>query len=81
MTRAARAIPGFQEPVCHFEVMRDDQVRVSSTQFCGGLWSWRLCGMAGDVLAQSIGYATEADCRRALAQLRRHAAGAFTQEP
>jgi len=61
-----------------FEVYRDEQIRVSSTQFCGGAWSWRLCTATGEVVAQSRAYEREQDCRAALSQVRRHAADADT---
>ena len=59
-----------------FEVYRDEEIRVSSTQFCGGAWSWRLCTPSGQILAQSRAYEREEDCQEALSQVRRHAAGA-----
>jgi len=59
-----------------FEVYRDEEIRVSSTQFCGGAWSWRLCSPSGKILAQSRAYEREADCRAALSQVRCHPASA-----
>ena len=59
-----------------FEVYRDEEIRVSSTQFCGGAWSWRLCAPSGQILAQSRAYEREEDCRAALSHVRRHAADA-----
>lgn len=59
-----------------FEVYRDEQIRVSSTQFCGGAWSWQLCSPSGKILAQSRAYEREEDCRAALSHVLRHAASA-----
>jgi len=61
-----------------FEIYRDEQIRVSSTRFCGGAWSWRLCTPTGEIVAQSRAYEREQDCRAALALVRRHAAGPVT---
>lgn len=57
----------------HFDIRRENEVRISSTQFCGGTWRWRLCSCDGTVLAASAEYQREEACRAALAIVRRHA--------
>jgi len=70
------AINSDPKGLLRFEVYRDEEIRVSSTQFCGGSWSWRLCSPSGKILAQSRAYEREEDCRAALTQVRRHSASA-----
>ena len=60
--------------VCRFEIHREDQVMVSSTQFCGGDWQWQLCSSRGQVLAEGGGFRSERECRDAIATLKNNAA-------
>lgn len=57
----------------HFEVFREDEVSVTSTRHAGGGWRWRLCDASGLVVAEAGGYASEADCRAAVAAIQAHA--------
>ena len=56
-----------------FEVFRVDEVQVTSTQFAGGDWRWRLADATGETLVQGGGYHSERSCRAAVALLRGHA--------
>src|SRR5688500_13897128 len=58
---------------CRFEVYRADEVRMTSIQFAGGDWHWRLCDNAGQVLVDAGGYRHEAECRAAIAILKQRA--------
>jgi uncharacterized protein YegP (UPF0339 family) len=60
----------------HFEVYRDEPIRLTTTLFSPSHWHWRLCSDSGDILAVSEGYQTEQTCRSALAALCHHAASA-----
>jgi uncharacterized protein YegP (UPF0339 family) len=57
----------------HFEVFREDEVSVTSTQFVGGAWRWRLSDGEGLVVAEAGDYPTEASCRAAVAAIQAHA--------
>ncbi|OYW43999.1 MAG: hypothetical protein B7Z08_04175 [Sphingomonadales bacterium 32-68-7] len=75
---AAPAKPGQADAVQgslpgRFEIYRADQVRMSSLQFVGGDWHWRLCTQAGEELVDAGGYRTEAACLAAVAVLKEHA--------
>lgn len=61
------------EDCLHFDIRRDDQVRASSTLFCGGMWRWRLSSRDGTVLATSAEYPDEEACNAALSVIRQHA--------
>ena len=61
---------------CHFSVYRADSVSVTSTQFSGGDWRWRLSDQTGAVLVQAAGYRSEALCREAVAILQARSARA-----
>jgi uncharacterized protein YegP (UPF0339 family) len=56
--------------LCRFEIHREEQVMVTSTQFCGGDWRSRLCSHRGNVLAEGRGFASEKDCREAITILK-----------
>jgi uncharacterized protein YegP (UPF0339 family) len=56
-----------------FEVYRAEEVSITSTQFCGGDWRWRLRSAAGATLAKGDGYASERACRKAVIALRSYA--------
>lgn len=58
---------------CKFEVYRADEVRMTSTQFGGGDWHWRLSDADGQVLLDTGGYASELECRDAIAILQENA--------
>jgi uncharacterized protein YegP (UPF0339 family) len=60
--------------LCRFEIHREDEVMVTSTQFCGGDWRWTLCSSRGQVLAEGAGFSSERDCRAAIATLKDKAA-------
>ena len=61
---------------CRFDVYRADKVSMTSTQFSGGDWHWRLCDEGGRVLVDAGGYRDERVCREAIAFLRERAAAA-----
>jgi uncharacterized protein YegP (UPF0339 family) len=71
---------GVQRPpdalACRFEVYRSDKVSLTSTQFAGGDWHWRLCDDSGRTLVDAGGYRDERLCRDAVAILRERAADA-----
>lgn len=75
--RGARAPvdPG-RSPLCHFFVFLADSVSVTSTQFSGGDWHWRLSDPNGAILVEAGGYRSEAHCREAVALLQACAARA-----
>jgi uncharacterized protein YegP (UPF0339 family) len=56
-----------------FEIYREDEVRTTSTRFCGGDWHWRLSGADGLVLLDTGGYPSERECRQAVAILKKTA--------
>ena len=56
-----------------FEVFRADEVRVTSTQFVGGDWCWRLADSAGVTLVEGYGYRSERACLIAVSLLRERA--------
>ena len=62
---------------CEFKIHREDEVRVTSTLFCGGDWRWQLCSSGGHVLAQAGGFASERECCEAIAMLKNNAATAI----
>jgi uncharacterized protein YegP (UPF0339 family) len=53
-----------------FEIFREEEVQVSSTQFSGGDWRWRLADPTGKTLVEGIGYRSERACKVAVALLR-----------
>lgn len=53
-----------------FEVFRADEVQVSSTQFAGGDWRWRLSDREGKTLVEGGGYRSERACQVAVSLLR-----------
>jgi uncharacterized protein YegP (UPF0339 family) len=57
----------------HFEIFREDEVSVTSTQFVGGGWRWRLSDGEGLVVAEAGDYPSEASCRAAVAAIQAHA--------
>lgn len=61
---------------CTFEIYREGEDRVSSTQFCGGDWRWRLVTTDGLVLAEAAGYPNQGTCEAAVQVLRKRAATA-----
>ena len=61
---------------CEFKIYREEEVSVTSTLFCGGDWRWQLCSSRGFVLARAGGFATERECRDAVAMLKNNAAQA-----
>lgn len=54
----------------HFVVFRAEEVQLTSTQFGGGDWRWRLTDQAGSTLVEGTGYHTESECVEAVALLR-----------
>lgn len=76
--------PGIQVPrpfvrtaeslLCEFKIHREDEVSVTSTQFCGGDWQWQLCSSRGHVLAGAGGFGSERECREAVIMLKNEAA-------
>jgi uncharacterized protein YegP (UPF0339 family) len=62
---------------CEFKIYREEEVPVTSTLFCGGDWRWQLCASGGHVLAKAGGFASERECREAVAMLKDNAAQAI----
>ncbi|WP_162301941.1 DUF1508 domain-containing protein [Croceibacterium ferulae] len=60
----------------HFAIFRVESVSLTSTQFSGGDWRWRLSDPDGTVLVEAGGYRSEAHCREAVAILQARAARA-----
>lgn len=54
----------------HFIVFRAEEVQLTSTQFGGGDWRWRLADEAGSTLVEGTGYHTESECVEAVGLLR-----------
>lgn len=63
-----------------FEVFRADEVQVTSTQFVGGDWRWRLADGADRTLVEASGYRSERECRSAMALLHERASAASLAE-
>ena len=61
---------------CLFEIFRADEECMTSTQFSGGDWRWRLVTTEGVILAEAAGYPNEGLCRAAVLVLQRRAATA-----
>lgn len=59
-----------------FEVFRADEVQVTSTQFAGGDWRWRLADAADKTLVEGGGYRSKGACVKAVAFLRDRASSA-----
>jgi uncharacterized protein YegP (UPF0339 family) len=59
-----------------FEVFRSDEVQVTSTQFVGGDWRWRLADSDGATLVEGSGYPSERACLIAISLLRARASSA-----
>jgi uncharacterized protein DUF1508 len=57
----------------HFDIFREDEVSVSSTQFVGGGWRWRLSDGAGLIVAEAGDYPSELQCRAAVAAIQAYA--------
>jgi uncharacterized protein YegP (UPF0339 family) len=66
---------------CKFDVYRADEVRMTSTQFCGGDWHWRLSDADGLILLDTGGYANERECRNAISILQQNAGWASLSSP
>ena len=60
--------------LCEFKIHREEEISVTSTRFCGGDWQWQLCSSRGHVLAGAGGFASERECREAVAMLKNKAA-------
>lgn len=59
-----------------FEVYRADEVQVTSTQFTGGDWRWRLTDAAANTLVEGRGYTSKGACVVAVSCLRDRAGAA-----
>ncbi len=59
-----------------FEVFRTEEVSVSSTQFAGGDWHWRLADAANNTLVEGGGYPSKGACVVAVSYLRDRASSA-----
>jgi uncharacterized protein YegP (UPF0339 family) len=62
-----------KEAQSRFDIYRADHVRLTSTQFGGGDWHWRLTGASGSVIADCGGYRDEAQCLAAVNAMRSEA--------
>jgi len=71
---APRPMPG--DGSATFEIYRADEIRMTSTRFSGGDWHWRLCDVAGLVLLDTGGYASESECLSAVVVLQANAGSA-----
>lgn len=60
----------------HFAISRVQSISLTSTQFAGGDWRWRLTDADGAILVEAGGYRSEAHCREAVAILQARAARA-----
>lgn len=60
----------------HFTISRVQSTSLTSTQFAGGDWRWRLIDPDGAILVEAGGYRSEAHCREAVAILQARAARA-----
>lgn len=67
------AVDRLESASCRFDVYRADEVRMTSTQFGGGDWHWRLSDAVGLILLDTGGYASERECRGAIAILQENA--------
>lgn len=56
-----------------FEVFRASEVRLTSTQFGGGDWRWRLIDAANKTLVEGGGYRSKRACVLAVSLLRERA--------
>ena len=79
-TTAARPRGSDRNP-CNFEIYRADEVRMTSTQFSGGDWHWRLSDAEGLSLLDAGGYASERECRSAITILKENAGFARIPAP
>jgi uncharacterized protein YegP (UPF0339 family) len=59
-----------------FDVFRADEVQVTSTQFAGGDWRWRLADSNDVTLVEGSGYRSERACLVAVSLLRGRASSA-----
>ena len=64
-----------------FEVSRADQVQVTSTQFTGGDWRWRLVDIDNTTMVEGGGYRSELACRAAVTLLQARANSATHPDP
>lgn len=59
-----------------FEVFRTEEVQVTSTQFAGGDWRWRLADAVDETLVEGGGYRSKRACDKAVKFLRDRAGSA-----
>lgn len=59
---------------CQFRVGAANPVRVNATLSDVGDWQWQFCSPSGEVLSESAGYRSEAECRAAVLRLQNEAA-------
>ncbi len=62
--------PALAPSVDRFEVYRADEVQITSTQFVGGDWRWRLADATDNTLVEGGGYRSERACLLAVSLLR-----------
>lgn len=72
-TRRVGPAKKFEPSADRFEVYRSDEVQVSSNQFVGGDWRWRLTDAADSTLVEGGGYQSERACLVAVSLLRERA--------
>ena len=59
-----------------FETYRTDEVSLTSIQFGGGDWHWRLTNAEGGLLADCGGFTNRLDCQAAVMSIRAEASSA-----
>ena len=66
---------------CQFRLFQADRVSLTSTQFDGGDWRWEFCSPSGEIITESVGYLSEAQCRASVLRLQNEAAYASISMP
>ena len=69
------------EHCCQFRLFQAERVSLTSTQFDGGDWRWQFCSPSGEIITESVGYLSEAQCRASVLRLQNEAAYASISMP
>jgi uncharacterized protein YegP (UPF0339 family) len=59
---------------CQFRLFQADRASLTSTQFDGGDWRWQFCSPSGEIIIESTGYVSEAQCWASVLRLQNEAA-------